>query len=148
MLGLLPSEPTVTFTRNGEKVKELPADYDSSKYSTDFVMQSIDENGSDGKPFFAYLGYQAPHGPLAVPAEWRDKYKGRYDKGYDVIRAERLDRQKKLGIVEKDVVTFPRLPNIPAWEKLTDEQRRQSRPQDGTLRGHDRVPGRPDRPVD
>jgi arylsulfatase len=126
MLGLLPSEPTVTFTRNGEKVKELPADYYSSKYFTDFVMQSIDENGSDRKPFFAYLGYQAPHGPLAVPADWRNKYKGRYDKGYDAIRAERLDRQKKLGIVGKNVVTFPRLPNIPAWEKLTDEQRRQA----------------------
>jgi arylsulfatase A-like enzyme len=124
MLGLLPSEPKVTFTRNGEKVKDLPADYYSSKYFTDFVLKSIDENGGDGKPFFAYLGYQAPHGPLAVPAEWRDKYKGRYDKGYDAIRAERLDRQKKLGIVGKDVVTFPRLPNISAWEKLTDEQQR------------------------
>jgi arylsulfatase len=63
---------------------------------------------------------------LAVPAEWRDKYKGRYDKGYDVIRAERLDRQKKLGMFGKDVVTFPRLPNIFAWEELTDEQRRQA----------------------
>ena len=124
MLGLLPSEPKVTFTRNGEKVQGLPGDYYSSKYFTDFIIQSIDENGSDGKPFFAYLGYQAPHGPLAVPAEWRDKYKGRYDKGYDAIRAERLDRQKKLGIVCKDVVTFPRLPTIPAWDKLTDEQRR------------------------
>jgi arylsulfatase len=126
MLGLLPSEPRVTFTRNGQKVKELPADYYSSKYFTDFVMQSIDANGSDGKPFFAYLGYQAPHGPLAVPAGWRDKYKGRYDQGYDAIRTERLDRQKKLEIVSKDVVTFPRLPNIPAWETLTDEQRRQA----------------------
>ncbi len=124
MLGLLPSEPKVTFTHNGEEVQELPADYYSSKYFTNFIMQSIDENGSDGKPFFAYLGYQAPHGPLAVPAEWRNKYKGRYDKGYDAIRAERLERQKRLGIVGKEVVTFPRLPNIPAWEKLTDEQRR------------------------
>jgi arylsulfatase len=124
MLGLLPSEPKVTFTRNGEEVKNLPADYYSSRYFTDFVIKSIDEIGGDGKPFFAYLGYQAPHGPLAVPAEWRDKYKGRYDKGYDAIRAERLDRQKKLGILGKDAVTFPRLPNIPAWDKLTDEQRR------------------------
>ncbi len=126
MLGLLPSEPHVAFTRNGALVTELPPDYYSSKYFTDFIMQSIDENGGDGKPFFAYLGYQAPHGPLAVPSEWRDKYEGRYDKGYDAIRAERLERQKKLGIVGQDVVTFPRLPNIPAWENLTSEQRRQA----------------------
>lgn len=126
MLGLLPSQPRVTFTRNGEKVKELPNDYYSSKYFTDFIMQSIDENGNDGKPFFAYLGYQAPHGPLAVPSEWREKYKGRYDQGYDAIRAERLARQKKLGIVGQGVVTFPRLPNLPAWEELTDDQRSQA----------------------
>lgn len=124
MLGLLPSEPRVTYTRNGEKVKDLPKDYYSSKGLTDFIMQSIEEDGQDDKPFFAYLAYQAPHGPLAVPDEWRDKYKGRYDKGYDAIREERLERQKTLGITGKDVVTFPRLPNIPAWDRLTVEQRR------------------------
>jgi len=124
MLGLLPSEPKVTYTCNGEPLKELPADYYSSKGLTDFIIQNIDENRQDGRPIFAYLAYQAPHGPLAVPDGWRDRYKGRYDKGYDVIRAERLARQKKLGITGQDVVTFPRLPNIPAWDKLTEEQRR------------------------
>jgi len=124
MQGLLPSEPKVTYTRNGKAVSKLPKDYYSSKHFTDFIIRSIDENDPDGKPFFAYLGYQAPHGPLAVPEEWRNKYKGRYDKGYDAIRAERLDRQKALGITGKDVVSFPRLPNIPAWDSLTDDQRR------------------------
>jgi arylsulfatase A-like enzyme len=124
MLGLLPSEPKVTYTRNGELLKELPADYYSSKGLTDFIIQNIDETRQDGKPFFAYLAYQATHGPLAVPVNWLDKYKGRYDEGYDAVRAERLDRQKKLGITGQDAVTFPRLPNIPAWDKLTDEERR------------------------
>jgi arylsulfatase len=126
MLGLLPSEPHVTFTRNGEKVAELPADYYSSRYFTDFIIECIDENADDGKPFFAYLGYQAPHGPFAVPDQWRDKYAGRYDEGYDAIRTSRLERQKQLGITKPHVVTFPRLPYIPAWEELTEEQRRQS----------------------
>lgn len=126
MLGLLPSEPEVTFTRNGELVQELTANYYSSKHFTDFIIQSVDEHAGDGKPFFAHRGYQAPHGPLAVPVEWSDQYKGQYDKGYDAIRSERLERQKKLGIVSQIVVTFPRLPKIPAWEELTDEQRRHS----------------------
>ena len=126
MLGLLPSAPKVTYTRNGERVKALPADYYSSKDLTDFIIKSVDENGRDDEPFFAYLAYQAPHGPLAVPDGWRDKYKGRYDEGYDVIRAERLDREKKLGITAQHVVTFPRLPSIPAWDKLTPEERRQA----------------------
>jgi arylsulfatase len=123
MLGLLPSEPKVTYTCNGEELKTLPKDYYSSKNLTDFIIQSIDANGGDGKPFFAYLAYQAPHGPLAVPDEWKDKYKGRYDKGYDVLRAERLARQKKLGIMGEDVAGFPRLSKIPAWDTLTGEQR-------------------------
>ena len=126
MQGLLPTEPKVSFTRNGAKVQGLPADYYSSQNFTDFIIQCIDENARDNLPFFAYLAYQAPHGPLAVPAEWRDKYKGRYDRGYDALRAERLDRQKNLGIVSPTVVTFSRLPSIPAWETLTDEQRHQA----------------------
>lgn len=126
MLGLLPSEPKVTYTRNGEQLKELPKDYYSSKDLTDFIIQNIDENARDDKPFFAYLAYQAPHGPLAVPDDWRDKYKGQYDRGYDAIREERLAQQKKLGITSKDVVCFPRLPNILSWDTLTEIQRRQA----------------------
>ncbi|XZE22351.1 arylsulfatase [Pirellulaceae bacterium SH449] len=124
MLGLLPSEPKVAYTRNGQLLKELPPDYYSSKNLTDFIIESIDENEQDKKPFFAYLAYQAPHGPFAIPEDWSKRYQGKYDHGYDVIRDERLERQKKLGIVNADAVTFPRLPNIPAWESLTDEQRR------------------------
>jgi arylsulfatase len=126
MLGLLPSEPRVTYTRNGARVEQLPAGYYSSKDLTDFIIQSIDENEQDGRPFFAYLAYQAPHGPLALPDEWMSRYAGRYRTGYDAIREERLARQKKLGIVGPDVVGFPRLPNIPAWHTLTETQRRQA----------------------
>ena len=124
MLGLLPSEPKVTYSRNGERVQSLPDDHYSSKDLTDFIIQSIDEPARDDRPFFAYLAYQAPHGPLAVPEAWIDKYKGKYDAGYDAIRAERLARQKQLGITAGDVVGFPRLPTIPAWDTLTDEERR------------------------
>ena len=119
MLGLLPSELKVSYTRNGELVKELPSDYYSSKYLTDCIIQNIKENDQDHKPFFAYLAYQAPHGPLAIPDDWKDKYKGRYDKGYDVLRQERLERQKKLGISVMDVVGVPRRLTWPAWESLT-----------------------------
>jgi arylsulfatase len=91
---------------------------------TDFIIEGVKESEQDGKPFFAYLAYQAPHGPLAIPEAWKDKYRGQYDKGYDLIRQERLKRQKKLGIVGEGVETFPRLPHLPAWNALTDEQRK------------------------
>jgi len=124
MLGLLPTQPQVIYTRNGQLVTELPEDYYSSKNLTDFIIESIDANALDGKPFFAYLAYQAPHGPFAIPKDWKDRCKGRYDLGYDAIRQERLERQKKLGISSPHAVSFPRLPNIPAWESLTSEQQR------------------------
>jgi len=123
MLGLLPTEPLVTYTQNGRRLEKLPKDYYSSKNLTDFMIENISDESRAGKPFFAYLAYQAPHGPLAVPEEWMDRYKGRYDDGYDVIREERLVRQKQLGILDAKVECFPRLPSIPAWNTLTDEQR-------------------------
>jgi len=125
-LGLLPSEPKVSYTRNGELIAELPKDYYSSKDLTNFIIESIDKNAKDDKPFFAYLAYQAPHGPLAVPDPWIDRCKGRYDRGYDAIREERLASQKRWGLTANDVVTFPRLPNIPAWETLTNDQQQLS----------------------
>ena len=125
MQSLNPAHPKLSFTRNGKKINKLPEGYFSSKNFTDFIINSIDKQRNDDKPFFAYVAYQAPHGPLAVPGDWRDKCKARYDKGYDVIRKQRLARQKQLGIVHRDVKGFPRLPNIPAWVKLTGEQRRQ-----------------------
>lgn len=123
MLGLLPTEPKATYTLNGRLLERLPDGYYSSKNLTDFVIEVINEHQHDQSPFFAYLAYQAPHGPLAVPEEWRRKYRGRYDKGYDVLRQERLARQKNLGIVHQGATAYPRLPEVPAWDTLTrDEQ--------------------------
>jgi arylsulfatase len=86
----------------------------------------VNEQKGDGRPFFAYLSFQAVHSPFAVPDDWLDRYKGQYDKGYDVLRAERLARMKDMGLVGKDVTGFPRLPMIPAWDTLTPEQRKVS----------------------
>jgi arylsulfatase A-like enzyme len=123
MQGLNPAHPKLTVTRNGKKIAKLPEGYFSTKDFTDFIQGSVEENRKDGKPFFAYLAYQVPHGPLASPGAWRDKYKGVYDSGYDEIRKMRLARQKELGLVGAQVVGFPRLPNIPAWDSLTARQR-------------------------
>ena len=126
MQALSPAKPKLTFSRNGEKLDKLSPGYFSSKSFTDFAIQCIDEAREKEKPFFAYVAYQAPHGPLAAPDDWIDKYSGAYDRGYDVIRTERLARQQKLGIVAKGVQCAPRLPTIPAWEKLTKAEKQRS----------------------
>ena len=51
------------------------------------------------KPFFVYYATGATHAPHHVPKEWADKYKGQFDKGWDQVRVETLERQKKMGIV-------------------------------------------------
>lgn len=121
-----PAHPHLNFTLNGKPLDKLPADYFSTKAYADFIIKCIDEHEGDGKPFFAYLSFQAVHSPFAAPDDWLDKYKGVYDKGYDAIRVERLARMKELGIVSQDSVLAPRLPNIPAWEKLTPQQQKLS----------------------
>jgi arylsulfatase A-like enzyme len=123
MQGLSPHQPISTYTHNGEEIGDLPIDFFSSKNYTDFIIESIEENRGDNQPFFAYLAFQAPHGPLAAPDDWIDKYKGAYDAGYDVIREERLSRQKNSGIVPDDTVAFPRLPDIPGWVNLDERER-------------------------
>jgi arylsulfatase len=121
-----PAHPKLTFTLNGKPLDKLPDDHFSSQAYTDFIIKCNEEHRADGKPFFAYLSFQAVHSPFAAPDDWLDKYKGAYDKGYDAIRVERLARMKELGIVSKDAVHSPRLPTIPAWDKLTPQQQKLS----------------------
>jgi arylsulfatase A-like enzyme len=121
-----PAHPHLTFTLNGKPLEKLPDDHFSSEAYTDFIIKSNDEHRADGKPFFAYLSFQAVHSPFAAPNDWLDKYKGVYDKGYDAIREERLERMKELGIISKDTALSPRVPSVPAWDTLTLEQKKLS----------------------
>ena len=87
-------------------------------------MEYID-NCPEDKPFFAYLAYTAPHDPLQVPEEWADKYKGRYNGGYDSLRVSRFNRIKEIGIVPADM-PYPELTgDNPTWDSLSDEQRQE-----------------------
>ena len=128
-----PAHPKLTFTLNGKPLDKLPDDHFSSEAYTDFIIKSNEEHKADGKPFFAYLSFQAVHSPFAAPDDWLDKYKGVYDKGYDAIRAERLARMKELGIVSKETALSPRLPTIPAWDDAYTGAEKTLRPPHGGL---------------
>ncbi len=73
------------------------------------------------KPFFMYYAPGATHAPHHVPKEWSDKYKGKFDGGWDKLRQETFDRQKKLGVIPKDAVLTVRHKEIPGWDE-TDEK--------------------------
>jgi arylsulfatase len=75
------------------------------------------------KPFFVYYAPGATHAPHHVPREWSDRYQGRFDAGWDVLREEILARQKELGVVPADAVLTRRHDEIPAWDDMPEEMR-------------------------
>ena len=70
------------------------------------------------KPFFMYFAPGACHAPHHVPREWADKYKGRFDQGWDRLREDIFARQQQLGVIPGDARLTPRPPEIPAWEDM------------------------------
>lgn len=76
------------------------------------------------KPFFIYFAPGATHAPHHVPQEWVDKYKGKFDQGWDKLREEILMRQKKLGVVPPETKLAPKPDGIKDWDKLTPDERK------------------------
>ncbi|WP_407939131.1 arylsulfatase [Mycolicibacterium austroafricanum] len=72
------------------------------------------------KPFFMYFAPGATHAPHHVPKQWSDKYKGKFDDGWDVLRENMLDKQKALGVVPEDAQLTARHDEIPAWDDMPD----------------------------
>jgi len=98
MTNFTAASPKSVFTEDGRYLTKLPKDYYATKTYTDKLIGFIDANRGDGKPFFAYVAHQAPHDPYHLPKDWRNRYVGQYDKGWDAVRQERLKRQIELGI--------------------------------------------------
>lgn len=107
------------------KVTHYPDDYFApDDYTTRAIewMTDIKANTPD-KPFFLYLAFQTPHGPLhAKPADLA-RYKGRYDAGWDEIRKQRFERQRAAGITEDNAAFTERNPGVGAWADLGAEDR-------------------------
>jgi arylsulfatase A-like enzyme len=82
------------------------------------------QQANTGRPFFAYLALGANHAPLHAPKEFIEKYKGKFDQGWDKVREETFARQKQLGIIPKDAQLTPRDPVIKPWSELNDTQKK------------------------
>ena len=108
---------------NGKKLAELPADFYSTRNYTDTLIAYIEKNKADHKPFFMYAAYTSPHDPLQAPKEYIEKYRGKFDMGWDSLRNLRLNNLKALGIVAKDVNSFAPS-GIPKWESLNAQQKK------------------------
>lgn len=134
------------FIRAQETPKN-PYKPDEEFYTTDFftdaAMDYIDQAAADkSKPFLLHICYNVPHFPLETPDHLIEKYRGKYAKGWDVLRREKLERMKDMGIVP-DTQTLPtvkgffnrKMPGftqvgvesevLPGWETLNEEDRKE-----------------------
>jgi arylsulfatase len=76
------------------------------------------------KPFFLYFAPGATHAPHHVPKEWIAKYKGKFDQGWDKLREETLERQKRLGVVPQETKLAPKPAEIKDWAALSPDERK------------------------
>ena len=74
-----------------------------------------------GKPFFVYFSTGCSHAPHHVAQDWADKYKGKFDQGWDKLREETFARQKELGVIPADAELTPRDAAFPAWDDVPDQ---------------------------
>lgn len=76
------------------------------------------------RPFFLYLAFGAMHAPHQAPDEYLQRWRGRFDEGYDVLRERWFQRQLQMGIIPPDTTMAPRNPGVPPWDELTANQQR------------------------
>jgi arylsulfatase len=109
---------------NHTVVQPSDPDYHLSEAMIDEVKSMITSHRSTSKrPFFSYLAFGATHSPHQAPRAYIDKYRGRYDHGWDVTRSEWFERQKLLGVIPADAELSERNWGVPAWGELGDDQR-------------------------
>ena len=113
------------FREHGKVLDKLPKDFYSTDTFTSKVIEYIDANQQDEKPFFAYLAVTSPHWPLQVPEQYKDLYAGQYDQGYDALRAARVKRAEELGVIPKvDPAAYSLIGE--SWNELTPARQRYS----------------------
>ncbi len=109
---------------DGHEIVTVGEDWYSTRDYTLKAIDFIEQDRAEGKPFFAYLAYTAPHWPLQAPKESIARFKGRYDAGYEALYAARLARQKELGLVPKDAKPIDNARFNPRWDDLPEEEKR------------------------
>lgn len=119
--GINPQASRALYREDG-KLAEVPEDFYSTYFYTDRMIEYLEDDGDDQRPFFAYLAYTAPHWPLHAPEEWQARFRGHYSEGYEVIRARRVEKMRELGFAAASGDTAPRISLTPAWDQLSKEQ--------------------------
>ncbi|MBW2579148.1 MAG: arylsulfatase, partial [Deltaproteobacteria bacterium] len=106
-----------------------PPEMENYHFTTDMTNQAINwvkaqQSMTPDKPFFVYYATGAVHAPHHVPKEWADKYKGKFDQGWDQTRTETTERQAKMGIIPASTKLAEKPEDIVDWDTLPADERR------------------------
>ncbi|HTS44033.1 MAG TPA: arylsulfatase [Puia sp.] len=98
-------------------------------FTTDMTNHAIQwvqaqQSLTPDKPFYLYYAPGACHAPHHVAKEWSDKYKGKFNQGWDKLREETFARQKQMGVIPQDAKLTPRPKEIPAWDDMNADQKK------------------------
>ena len=112
-----------TLNRNNDQhVQPEDPDFYLTYALSDSAAMFIRQHDYAQKPLFLYMAYNAPHWPLQALPQDIARYKDRYMRGWDVLRQERFERQKQMGLFPKSAVLSDRDSQVPAWNSLTPEE--------------------------
>ncbi len=109
--------------KDGEKI-DLPKDFYSSKNLVDELISFSKEESNKEAPFFSFLSFQAIHIPVQVPKKYSEKYISTYQRGWDVIKRQRYEKAKQLGIIPNEAPLGDMLPVLKKWEVLNEEEQK------------------------
>lgn len=117
-----------TLMRDNRNIEEeiVGRDFYYTDAISDNAAAHIDDHCRDhpDRPFFEYVAYTAPHWPLQAPAAAIEKYRGRFDEGWDVLRERKLRRMFEEGLIAAEWADTPRDSAIPPWDSLSEEERK------------------------
>lgn len=119
----MPYYATAPWFEDGEPAR-MPEAYYSSELLVDRLIAYLEADAQRPEPFFAYLSFQAVHIPVQAPAEITARYAGRFDAGWEVLRRERWQRAREMGLVPADAPFAPAPATLRSWSSLDDDERR------------------------
>ena len=116
---------------NKKRIEPPETNEDGSPYhfTTDIADKAIrmmraSKAVAPQRPFFVYFSTGATHAPHQVPQQWIDKFKGKFDGGWDKYREETFARQKEMGIIPPNAKLTERPESLPAWDSLPENERK------------------------
>lgn len=111
-----------TLTRGNEPIREPAPDFYLTDGIADNAVAMLREADREGKPFFLYAAFNAPHWPLQAPEAAIAKYRERYAAGWDALREKRHAKQLAMKLLAPRWTMTPRDPRVPAWQRASYKQ--------------------------